>query len=104
MRYLRRRSGSGSERTGFMQRRLKADKSWYTPNYRSYKSVNAGPVTTPSTTTTTLSNKELTEQSLEKYGYNKQDYDLVEQPNQWWDFLDWFPDNYDLVPNKDRSK
>ena len=44
MRYLRRRSGSGSERTGFMQRRLKADKSWYTPNYRSYKSVNAGPV------------------------------------------------------------
>ena len=44
MRYLRKRSGAGSERTGFMQRRLKADKSWYTPNYRSYKSVNAGPV------------------------------------------------------------
>ena len=44
MRYLRRRSGSGSERTVFMQRRLKAYMSWYTPNYRIYKSVNAGPV------------------------------------------------------------
>jgi hypothetical protein len=44
MRYLRRRSGSGSERTGFMQRNLRAEKSWYTPNYRSYKDVNAGPV------------------------------------------------------------
>ena len=45
MRYLRRRNGAGDERIGFMQRRLRGEQSWQVPrNYRSYKSVNAGPV------------------------------------------------------------
>ena len=44
MRYLRRRSGAGSERTGFMQRNLRSEKSWYIAPPRSYKRVEAGPV------------------------------------------------------------
>ncbi len=43
MRYLRRRSGAGSERIGFQQSRLRGDKGWYTPP-RNYKRVEAGPV------------------------------------------------------------
>ena len=45
MRYLRRRSGAGSERIGFQQSRLRGDKGWYTPP-RNYKRVEAGPVKT----------------------------------------------------------
>jgi len=43
--------------------------------------------------------KEKTENSLEKYGYDPEKFDL-KQTNQWWDRFDWFPDKFELTPKK----
>ena len=46
--------------------------------------------------------KEKTEKSLEKYGYDDKKFDLI-QTNQWWDFLDWFPDTFKVKPKEMNS-
>ena len=87
MRYLRRRSGAGSERTGFMQRDLRAEKSWYTtPDYRSYKTVNSGPVS-PVKNTSEYTTREYISDTL---GIHE---DIVS--DDYVDKLDKFRDNED---------
>jgi len=43
--------------------------------------------------------KENTKKSLEKYGFDDKKF-KIEQTNQWWDFLDWFPDKFKVTPKE----
>ena len=43
--------------------------------------------------------KENTKKSLENYGFDDKKFN-IEQTNQWWDFLDFFPDNFKVTPKE----
>ena len=46
--------------------------------------------------------KENTKKKMEKYGFTDEKFDLI-QTNQWWDFLDWFPDTFKVKPKEMNS-
>jgi len=88
MRYLRRRSGAASDTRGFVYRYLTGEKSWDYLQPRSFKWVDG---------------KNLTWDSIWGGGNNDNDNTPeppptttlpVDPPNQWWDFLDWVPNDY----------
>tara|TARA_B100001996_G_scaffold291357_1_gene231550 strand:- start:515 stop:988 length:474 start_codon:yes stop_codon:yes gene_type:complete len=92
MRYLRRRSGAGSERIGFAQRRLRGEKSWYIAPPRSYKRVEAGPVSAVKDVVKETTTEEIQVQSAV---VNSTIFDSTAIPGDY----DYKGDNYQGVVN-----
>ena len=92
MRYLRKRSGAGSERIGFAQRRLRGEKSWYIAPPRSYKRVEAGPVSAVKDVVKETTTEEIQVQSAV---VNSTIFDSTAIPGDY----DYKGDNYQGVVN-----